>query len=466
MKSIKNLFLSVLSIMIFAVACDFGDTNIDPDAVGEAQVTLPLILPKAEVQSVYNIAATGGRIAGIWMQYFEGVEAQQASISNYNVDESDVNNAWEFQLYVGAMRDNVTILEKATVPGARSPYYAGIARVLLAHNLSFATQAWGDIPYSEAFLGADNLTPVYDSQESIFATIQTLLDSAIVNFQANPTGVIPGGDDLFFSGDLDSWIATARSLKARNYLITANQAGNAAYTNALDQINAGTIVDVSSQPDFVFDDNATNPNPIAEFEASRASTLQGAPDFLNAILVGDPRANVYFSVDELVRFAGSGLYWGENDSPLPLISYSEVKYIESECLLMTGDITGAEEALEEAIKSNMHQVGIDSSSAAVSTYLGTNAGLAGLASQGARLDQIISEKYKSMYVQGMIEIWSDYRRTGFPSFISPFPGATLPAIPGRFVYPQSERLTNLANLDAAAANQGGAALSNSLWAFQ
>lgn len=456
----------LMSLVVLVAACDFGDTNIDPTSVSADQVTLPLILPKAEVQSAYNLGATVGRMAGIWMQYFEGVEAQQTAITNYSITESDVNNTWEFQLYVGSMRDNVTILEKALDPAARSPYYAGIARVLMAQNLGFATQGWGDVPYSEAFLGSENLNPAYDAQQDVFATIQTLLDSAISNFQEPASGVIPGADDLIYAGDMDAWLATARSLKARYHLMLSKRNGNAAYTAALTALGAGALTTVEGQPDFNFEETANFASPISLFEQDRSATLQFDPTFAETILAGDPRAAVYFENDGLYLFAGDALYWGRNESPLPLISYTEVKFIESEALLMTGDVAGAEEALVEAVKSNMHQVGVDSSGADVSTYIGSNTDLDGLGTQNDRLNRVISEKYKALYVQGMMESWSDYRRTGFPGFIAPEPGATLSIIPRRLPYPQSERLTNSAALEAAASNQGGATMEDDMWAFE
>lgn len=467
--TIFKRYIYLVALVVLAASCDFGGTNLDPTSVGAGQVTLPLIMPKAQVQTVYNTAATSGRMAGIWMQYLEGVEAQQGAISNYSVVESDFNNTWSGQLYVGAMRDNITILEKALAPGNRSPYYAGIARIMLAHNLGFATQLWGDVPYTEAFQGTDNLNPTYDTQQDIFASVQTLLDSAIVNLSGAASGVLPGSDDLIFGGNTASWIATARSLKARYFLMLSKKNGNAAYTSALAQISAGVIADADdAQPDFDFGTSANDANPIALMEADRSATLQFDPTFGESILVGDPRASVYFSgaSPDILLFAGTGLFWGVNSSPLNLISYTEVKFIESESLLMTGDVAGAEVALNEAIKSNMHQVGLDSSSAAVSTYLGTNAGLSGLASQSARLDQVISEKYKALYGQGMTESWSDYRRTGFPSFITAELGASISIIPRRMLYPQNERLTNGDSHAAATANQGGAELEDDMWAFE
>jgi hypothetical protein len=464
--TIFKRYTYLVGLVVLAASCDFGDTNINPTQVTAEQVTLPLIMPKAQVQTAYNNAATGARMAGIWMQYFQGVEAQQGAITNYSVTESDLNNTWSAQLYVGAMRDNITILEKALVPGRRSPHYAGVARIMLAQNLGLATQFWGDIPYTEAFKGSDNLSPAYDTQEDIFATIQTLLDSAIVNLTGSDNGNALSGD-IIFSGSTANWIATARSLKARYYLMLSKRNGAAAYTSALAQLNAGAITSVASQPDFPFGSSVNDANPIALFENDRGKTLQFDPTFGETILSGDPRASVYFSgaSPDLLAFAGSGLYWGRNQSPLTLISYCEVKFIEAEALLYEPDVAGAQTALAQAINANMHQVGLDTTSAAVSTYVTTNSSLGGLSVANA-LDRIITEKYKAMYGNDFTGAWTDKRRTGFPSVITAEVGAAESVIPRRMLYPQNERLTNGTSLAAASASQGGATLVDDMWAFE
>lgn len=463
MKNIYKYML-VLLIPILVGSCNFKDTNIDPTSVTEDQVTLDLMLPKVEVQAAYNLAATSGRMAGIFMQYFRGVEAQQAAITNYVVNESDVNNTWEFQLYTGSLGDSRLMLNKAEVKGA--PYYAGIAKVIMAQSLGFATQLWGDIPYTEAFQGNDNLFPVFDTQELVFSEIQLLLDGAIADFAKPAEGRLPGSDDLIYGGDVTKWANAARALKARYHLMLSGKNGASAYTNALADINAGVMTTVEDQPDFFFGTAANDASPMALIEADRGSTLQVDPDFANTVLAGDPRAGVYFLDDgNLLRFADDALFWGRNESPLPLISYTEVKFIESEALLMTGNVTGAEEALAEAILSNMHQVGLDSASASVTGYVGLNAVLSSIAGTQNQLDKLIEEKYKALFVQGMVESWSDYRRTGFPSFIVAEPGANLTIVPRRLPYPQSERLTNEANVSAASDSQGGSTLEDNLWAF-
>ena len=69
-----------------------------------------------------------------------------------------------------------------------------------------------------------------------------------------------------------------------------------------------------------------------------------------------------------------------------------------------------------------------------------------------------------------MEAWSNYHRTGFPA-LTPHPdgsNANNPSgvLPRRIIYPQNERLTNEANLNAAIANQGGALMDVHTWSHQ
>ena len=77
------------------------------------------------------------------------------------------------------------IIEKA---GDTNKKYRGIAKVLKAMNLGLATDLQGDVPNKEAFQGQKgeaNWNPAYNTQEQIFADMQTLLDEAITDLKAN-----------------------------------------------------------------------------------------------------------------------------------------------------------------------------------------------------------------------------------------------------------------------------------------
>ena len=74
------------------------------------------------------------------------------------------------------------------------------------------TNAYGDIPYSEAIDGLNaNFTPVYDTQESIYTDLQARLTQATTKL--NASGSIEG--DILYQGDATLWTKFANSLRLR-----------------------------------------------------------------------------------------------------------------------------------------------------------------------------------------------------------------------------------------------------------
>ena len=57
----------------------------------------------------------------------------------------------------------------------------------MALNLATLSDAFNDIPYTEALMGSIDagLEPSYDSQESIFQAVQILLDEGIADVNAS-----------------------------------------------------------------------------------------------------------------------------------------------------------------------------------------------------------------------------------------------------------------------------------------
>ena len=210
----KINYIIILFLIGLLIACDFGDLNQDP--IRQTKAELKEMLPSAQVQTVRNIASIGGRITGIVVQYYQGVDAQPESYNSYLIDERSLNTFWENGLYAGAMKDCQIIIEQALLEDR--PYYLGIAKILMAYNLGILTSYWGEVPFSEAFQGLSNLQPNYDSQSSIYESIQNLLDEAIFSFRQGASEAPPKEDDLIFSGNAEKWLGLAWALKARYFL--------------------------------------------------------------------------------------------------------------------------------------------------------------------------------------------------------------------------------------------------------
>ncbi|WP_108870263.1 SusD/RagB family nutrient-binding outer membrane lipoprotein [Aquimarina aquimarini] len=463
--------ISLILVLCLLISCDLEDTNKDPRRLLDVEAVE--IIPVAQAQTMFNINTVSNRAAAIFVQHMNGISLQEDDQERYNFPPSDLNNAWSDGYFAGVLKDCDLIISKADKNN--QPHIAGIGRVLMAYSLGVATTLWGDIPYSDAFMGEEILQPSYDTQESIYNTIQELLNTAIVNL-TQPSGVASiGNNDLFFGGDTNLWIKTARSLKVR-YLMHLIKRDPLATNKATELFNKPVISSLEDQPTFPYGLSITDGNPLTTFNISQGRLTGNLSLAENMLMKSDPRFNSYFIVDgsSYPIFDAGGatsLFWSNFDSPLSLISYTEVKFLEAEVKLRSGDSFGAETTLQNAVRANMEQLGIEAT-ADIQNYLDINVTFTGLSTEEERLEKIIEEKHIALFWQGSIESWTDYRRTGYPN-LTPNPNGSNEfdpsgVIPRRFMYPLIEATTNSKNLQEAIARQGNGKglLDSEMWAFE
>lgn len=455
MKIESRKLIAGLFCMILLVSCEITNVNVDPDNPSADLVNAGAIYPGMISQTHRNSVALGGRIAGILVQHYDGLDAQQIAYDQYNIGESDTDDLWDFGLFAGSLKDCFVIINNS------EGEISALAKLYMAANLGVATSSWGNVPYTDAFIGDQGvLNPTYDSQESIYQVMQTLLSESISDGVASGVGAFAGAGD---ASGVD-WEGTAHALKARYYLHLTSVNGASSAQSALTEIQQA-FSGVSEQVDFVYSTPAQNANPFYLFDNDRPSTLgfsQVLYDHMTAS--SDPRLPLYSTDGE--TFAGvAGLFWGQANSPTPLISYWEVKFIEAEAIVRTGGTDAdALAALQAAVEANMLYVGV--SQADADTYVNA---LTLSGTEAEKIETIITEKWVSLYGNAPFESWVDYRRTGYPA-LTPNPDAVpnvnpSGVIPRRFLYPISERQANLANYEAAISAQGGHLLDDDIWAF-
>ena len=209
-KYIYNILKStglVLLLALFFTSCDkWIDTeiNIDPDA--PADVPMKLMLPAIQQSLGYNIAGNDlVRTTNIWMQQFDGVDRQSFTESRYQLLPADVNNVWN-SFYTEIFMNTVVLIDKAeNTEGKVSPHNAGVGKVIAATTLGVTTDLFGDMPFSDAFKGTQNvLKPQFDSQQKIYDTIMVILDEAIADLGSSENAVDVDGD-VMYGGDVDAW---------------------------------------------------------------------------------------------------------------------------------------------------------------------------------------------------------------------------------------------------------------------
>jgi len=451
----KIKLISILSItLLFSSCSSWIDPSLNTDPNNPTDVSMALLVAPIEVNLAYVVGGDLTRTTNGWMQQIASVAAGIQSADNdvYNISEADVNNSWSYNLYNPGMYNTKTLIAKAVTQ--KSPHYGGIAKVLMAYQLGVTTDLWGDIPYSDAFNAVNGQTKSkYDTQQTIYTTIFSLLDGAITDLSATSSTFEPGSDDVIYGGDLAEWTKTAYALKARYKLHLAKINGAAAYTDALAALaNAYT----SNGDDFkmVFGVAYNNSNPMYQFAQER-DYVGANTTFMNMLMAtNDPRLGVYFlptdtsTVKGVVKLAYFSSAAGENNgdasrignnyassaSPVYLMSYAEVKFIEAEASFQTNDIPRAVAAYNTGLKASLDHEGVFDA-----TWFAANSITAGTIT----LEKIINQKYLSSFLQ--VETFNDWRRTGFPA-LTLAKGAFTTEIPRRLPYPSDERLYNGVNV--------------------
>ena len=447
-KYINNIIKTAgvsLVFIIFLSSCEkWIDTNININPDAPADVPLKLMLPPIEQALGYNMSGNDlVRTTNIWMQQFDGIERQSYTEARYQLLPGDVNNIWN-SFYTSIFMNGKAMVEKAeNTPGKVSPYNAGVARVLIATTLGITTDLFGDMPFSDAFKGNENiLTPKFDTQQEIYDTLKTILDKAISDLGSTTNAIAVGGD-VIYGGDKTKWLKAAYSIKARHALQLSGVNGSAAYTEALTAAANGFA---SNADDYMVPWNSDNHNPIFQFMEQRTDIRMGAT-LVNMLKVNsDPRLPFYVAQDDNGEYTGSisgsennlaskpGDYIAAATAPSQIMSYAELKFIQAEANLALGQTAAAQAAYEAGVAASVLKVTGDANTA----WLAAN-----INGVTVTKDLIMTQKYIATF--GTNQAYADYRRTGLP--VIPLPiGAVIPAMPTRYPYPQDEITYNGKNV--------------------
>ncbi|MBY0427206.1 MAG: SusD/RagB family nutrient-binding outer membrane lipoprotein [Cytophagales bacterium] len=458
----KILYTSLLFIsMGFIHGCKFTE-ELRTNPISPSDAPINTLLSACELGMGYTKGGNEARFNGMFVQQITGIGRQHFAIGNFIFGQQDTDDAWDN--YYRIMFNLKTIISKA---GTQSPAYSGIAKVLMAGCLGSLTDLYGDIPYSNALKGSpDNLQPSYDSQQSIYTTIQKLLDEAIVELSASSNVLTPGSDDFIYGGNTSSWTSAAYALKARYYL----HLGKVDASNYTSAISALASSGFTSANDFIFPFAGlaqTSQSPFFQFMDQRAGDVALCKTMVDTILAkSDPRLTYYFDTtgtgnDVVGAIPGEsdnsanlpGKFVNKEDAPVYFITYTEVKFIEAECKFKTGDLTGAATAYNEAVKASIKLV---TSAAAPVVYADK---YASETSTTLTLEKIMVQKWLALFLQS--ESWTDWRRTGLPVFTSPANANTSlnGALPRKWPYPTKERNLNAANVPS----EGNLPLLKKVW---
>lgn len=476
MRFLKYNILCVAMTLFFSGCDDFLGDNIDPNKSSLDQLSPAELLPT----SIYFTSQAHYSIAFGICQYSQQI-ASYFNPGNDTQEEIQLSGGWS-TIYLGSFAD----LRSLSMLAERdnSIYYSGIAKILQATNLGLATDQWGDIPSSEATMGEVDFTPSYDSQESIYDQINTLLDDAITLLSGqDASGLTVGEDDLIYGGDINKWVRAAYALKARYAIHLTKIDQSQAVADALENIaNAFQ----SNADDYQLMYNTRNFNPwhsgvalanntgnLSVLLSDQLVSLMDGTSFPFNTITIDPRLELISSINEDTETVYTGAvngtggsaadgtsatadfgvedFYSSQTAPIVMFSYAELKFIEAEALFLqnggtttsVGTTAAAYNAYLEGIAANMDKLGV--APVDRDAYL-TDASVA-VGEGNLTLALIMREKYIATFLNP--ESFVDLRRYDFDPDV--FAGLELPAdhnedLNGEWVrraqYPASEQTRN------------------------
>jgi hypothetical protein len=450
----RYIYISLI-LTLFSTSCSdkvLNDIDKNPNVLGNAP--LNTLLPAAEMIIVQQVAGSSAMIGSGFMSEhttLTGVTSRiQSEMQLYN------GNAWENGfIAIRTLKDIRSKADANKVVG-----YSAIADILTAYTLSLLVDWYGDIPYTQAADPMGNRQPQFDKAADLYDEMQKLLDSGIQKCdQALTANVRPNKDDLIFGGNMVLWKKTAWGLKARLYNRLSNVNPQETASKALIAINNSfganenfTVSVYSAVPD--------NANPLANTFSN--SSLQAVGNgivtamqyFLdsNEDILNDPRAAIWFtriggkvvpgpngraSTDITLNgtLYSKPQHLKERASAFPLLTYTELKFIESEAQLRLGDKEKSYNAYQTAIRSALNQASIFNTnsvltSTQIENYLSRAKVKVGV--DKFTLTDIITQKYIFHFTFQSSEAYNDIRRTALLKMSDP------DGTPKRYPYPQSE----------------------------
>ena len=450
MRTLKLTTYAVLAALGLSglASCDkFLNINQDPNSILVAPS--PNILVAAETGLGFAMGSDLHRFTSLIAQQFSGQGGsgtQTAEYDRYNITATDVNNLWRGETFAGNLADMQKLIDQTQ---AASPAYSGIAKIMKAYELLALTDAFGDIPFSQALVFDQNFSPAYDKSDAVYTGLVALLNDGIADIKKTSL-LKPAADDLIYAGDLGKWERAANTIKLRLYIHYFPKVSTTANADmaALVALGSGSFI-LSNADNFQlrFESTANKNNPIDQFEKSRNNTFFPSATFVTLMnSKSDPRrpffltpfpvgstsyvgatngtgvvgaANQSFSrMNTYLRgtaTTGTGFNNFDGTAPIRMMTFAEYNLILAEYYARTGNLTLAQTSYAAGIRASMSDAGV--AAADITTYLAARPAL----TAANAIQSIIEEKFIANFGVA-VEPWTDYRRTKVPAL-------TLPANP-------------------------------------
>ena len=456
MKNILRYTLAICTAGLLPVACT---SNFDEYNTNQNQMEMGDVHPLNLLEHILFTGADG-MVYRTWLLNNEliqyTVQMYTENVHRYMIRDSYNSGTWNHLARWAANSDHM--IEQAVKNGdANSEAIALTMRALFVSNW---TDIYGDIPFSEAFQGRNNvLKPKFDTQKEVYTQLFADLERANSLHMRLLMRLQNRDEEMGVSEKLREIVSNPS-----RYPVMASNADNAAlfYTNVdpfIGHFGTTTLQSFTSNSHRMAEHlvnlmNNTNDPRLGIYAVQQNNEWTG-------LVSGYPTTETnatncaYLNKDVL----------GDYTSPYTFMRYDEVLFILSEAAfrgMIPGGSAAAQQYYEQAVLASIdYWDEINPSPTYEITQAQKNAFMQIVAFDNT-LEQILNQKYIALFWEGY-EAWHEYRRTGYPNFKIGKGTANDGVLPTRFIYPVTTVDTNHENYLKAIANQGPDNMKTRLW---
>jgi hypothetical protein len=514
----KNLFKYIIAaalvVSIGSCTDELTKINENPNRPSLEQAAPDMLLTNAIEQlsdRVHNIFL-GHEMGSCWAQHMAKV--QYTDEDRYIPRVSVINATWE-NLYAFPGQDIALVLDVAE--SKEHDNYKGVALVLKAYISALLTDLYGDVPYTQAWQGGSAeaiVSPVYDSQESIYTDLLATLKTA--NTLLDEDGKEIKGD-ILYDNDIAKWKKFANSLRMRLLVRMSGRNSALVTTELTEMVNNPEIYPIfasfEDDAEVAYLGSAPNNHPINENRKTRDDHRVSAT-LIDMLYTNAPSADYRVAIyaelaessgdfvglpngmksSDASNYLGNGLketsklgeLYTQASAPGVLMTYSELQFILAEAAhkgyIPGGEVLAEEkyyegiwssydkynEALTEKLEMYWEDAfldwGWDPATHTIVEYAFIDfVDWGGWAYDSSIADeQIGTQRWVSTFDQGL-QSWIEWRRTGYPVLKPAVDGVLGGQMPIRVYYPSDEYARNKTNVEAAVASQGKDDLLTPVW---
>lgn len=486
MKAYSILYLAIVATVFTSCKKDFEKINTNNNSPSTTRPEYHFTEAITQTAYTYQENAFDRRPAALG-RYITLV--RNNDYENFRWTAIDWTDIYQRAMIIKTMQQEAVVTAQ--------PVYVATGNILMAFNMCYLTDLWGDAPYSQALQSVSdgNIKPAYDKQQYIYMSLLQTLKDANEQLRTNGTGIDANADALY-AGKALQWRKLANSLRLRMLLRCSKVYANA-FTDMQEIIN---------NPDLypVFTSNGDNAEVIYQGVKKDDSWPGGAKNMIDADFAktkaskelvdallerNDPRLAVW--VAPVATTAGSTVdhnqyvgvphaltnpadyNGGETHQSVlssffrqdkaaglkaSLMIYPEVCFILAEAV-QAGKVSvpnkTAASLYHDGIEASMDYYGVKAQAATQAYYDSP------LVKYDGTLKQLIIQKWLAMLFRGS-EGWFDFRRTGYPQFIVG-PAAFQKTFPVRYGWPTSEPNVNNESYQAAISVFGPDDINTKMW---